>query len=221
MFENMDWIMLIGQALGVVAVILGFVTYQMKSPKALLIVNLITCGVFCLHYLLIGAISGAVMNGLGILRNVVYTNRDKKIFSSPAWPFIWAAVMLVAGLITWQDWRSVLMVCALVINSMALSMKNAQHIRYSLLITCPLVMIYDVLLHSYGGIVYEGMSIYLLSSALSASAKQVWNPNKSNGLLRLQQTVLYSHCSKPSPHKRTNSAAHSRLTGASSVFPVR
>ena len=49
MFENMDWVMLIGQALGVVAVILGFVTYQMKSPKALLIVNLITCGVFCLH----------------------------------------------------------------------------------------------------------------------------------------------------------------------------
>ena len=159
MFENIDWVMLLGQALGVVAVILGFVTYQMKSPKALLIVNLITCGVFCLLYLLIGAISGAVMNGLGILRNVVYTNRDKKIFSSPAWPFIWAAVMLVAGLVTWQDWRSVLMVCALVINSMALSMKNAQHIRYSLLITCPLVMIYDVLLHSYGGIVYEGMSI--------------------------------------------------------------
>ena len=134
MFETIDWVMLIGQALGVVAVILGFVTYQMKSPKALLIVNLITCGVFCLHYLLIGAISGAVMNGLGILRNVVYTNRDKKIFSSPAWPFIWSAIMLVAGLVTWQDWRSVLMVCALVINSAALSMKNAQHIRWSLLI---------------------------------------------------------------------------------------
>ena len=47
----------------------------------------------------------------------------------------------------------------LMIDRMALSMKNAQHIRYSLLITCPLVMIYDVLLHSYGGIVYEGMSI--------------------------------------------------------------
>ena len=159
MFENIDWIMLIGQALGVVAVILGFITYQMKSPKALLIVNLITCAVFCAHYLLIGAISGAVMNGLGIARNIVYTNRDKKIFSSPAWPFIFAVIMVVAGLVTWQDWRSVLMVCALFINSLALSMKNAQHIRYSLLITCPLVMIYDILLHSYGGIVYEAMSI--------------------------------------------------------------
>ena len=159
MFENMDLAMLIGQVLGIVAVILGFITYQMKSPKALLIVNLITCGVFCLHYLLIGAVSGCVMNLIGIFRNVVYTNRNKKIFSSPAWPFIFAAIMLAAGLVTWQDWRSVLMVCALVINSMALSMKNAQHIRWSLLITCPLVMIYDVLLHSYGGMVYEGMSI--------------------------------------------------------------
>ena len=159
MFENVDWIMLIGQALGVVAVILGFITYQMKSPKALLIVNLITCGVFCAHYLLIGAISGAVMNGIGIIRNLIYTNRDKKAFSSPAWPFIFAAVMLISGLVTSQDWRSGVMVCALVINSLALSLKNAQHIRYSLLITCPLVMIYDVLLHSYGGMVYEGMSI--------------------------------------------------------------
>lgn len=159
MFENTDLAMMIGQALGVVAVILGFVTYQMKSPKRLLIVNLITCGVFCLHYLLIGAISGCVMNLIGIFRNIVYTNRNKKVFSSPAWPFVFAAIMLAAGLATWQDWRSVLMVCALVINSLALSMKNAQHIRWSLLITCPMVMSYDALLHSYGGIVYEGMSI--------------------------------------------------------------
>ena len=159
MFENIDWIMLIGQILGVVAVILGFITYQMRSPKALLIVNLITCGVFCAHYLLIGAISGFVLNALGIVRNLVYTNRDKKIFSSPVWPYIFAVIMLIAGLVTWQDWRTILMIFALVINSVCLSLKNAQHIRYSLLITCPLVMLYDILVHSYGGIVYEGMSI--------------------------------------------------------------
>ena len=159
MFENMDWAMLIGQGLGVVAVILGFITYQMKSPKVLLIINMITCGVFCLHYLLIGAISGFVMNGMCMIRNVVYTNRDKKIFASPVWPFVFAVIMLIAGLVTWQDWNSLLMVSALVINTLALSLKNAQHIRFSLLLTCPLVMIYDVLLNSYGGIAFEAMSI--------------------------------------------------------------
>ena len=159
MFDNIDWVMLIGQALGVVAVILGFITYQMKSQKVLLVVNLITCGVFCAHYLLIGAISGFALNAVGMFRNVVYTNRDKKIFSSPAWPFLFAAVMLVAGLVTWQDWRSVLMICGLVINTLALSMRNAQHIRWSLLVSCPLVLVYNALMQSYGGTVFEAMSI--------------------------------------------------------------
>ena len=159
MFGNIDWAMLIGQALGIVAVILGFITYQMRSQKALLIVNMITCAVFCGHYLLIGAISGFALNAVGFFRNIVYTNRDKKIFASPVWPYVFGCIMFVAGILTWQDWRSVLMVCALTINSLALSLKNPQHIRYSLLITCPLVLIYDLLLHSYGGMVYEGMSI--------------------------------------------------------------
>lgn len=159
MFENLDLAILIGQALGVVAVILGFITYQMRSQKALLVVNMITCAVFCAHYLLIGAISGFALNAVGFVRNIVYTNRDKKIFASPAWPYVFGVIMLIAGILTWQDWRSVLAVCALVINSLALSLKNPQHIRYSLLITCPLVLIYDLLLHSYGGMVYEGMSI--------------------------------------------------------------
>ena len=157
--ENLNWTMIIGQALGVVAVILGFVTYQMRSPKALLIVNMITCGVFCAHYLLIGAISGFALNAVGFIRNIVYTNRDKKVFSSPVWPFVFAAMMVAAGILSWQDWRSILVICALFINTLALSMKNAQHIRFSLLITCPTVLVYDLLLHSYGGAVYEGMSI--------------------------------------------------------------
>ena len=159
MFGNTDLTMLIGQALGIVAVILGFINYQMRSQKALLVVNMITCAVFCAHYLLIGAISGFALNAVGFVRNIVYTNRDKKLFASPVWPYVFGAVMLLAGILTWQDWRSVLMVCALVINSLALSLKNPQHIRFSLLITCPLVLIYDLLLHSYGGMVYEGMSI--------------------------------------------------------------
>ena len=159
MFGNTDLTMLIGQALGIVAVILGVITYQMRSQKALLVVNMITCAVFCAHYLLIGAISGFALNAVGFVRNIVYTNRDKKLFASPVWPYVFGAVMLLAGILTWQDWRSVLMVCALVINSLALSLKNPQHIRFSLLITCPLVLIYDLLLHSYGGMVYEGMSI--------------------------------------------------------------
>ena len=159
MLENIDVAMLLGQALGIVAVILGFITYQMKSTKALLVVNMITCGVFCAHYLLIGAISGFALNAVALVRNIVYTNRDKKLFSSPIWPYVFATIMLAAGILSWQGWSSILVVVALVLNTLALSLKNAQHIRFSLLISCPMVLIYDVLLRSYGGAVYESMSI--------------------------------------------------------------
>ena len=159
MFENIDWGMLIGQIFGCIAVILGFINYQTKSSKTILIINMITCGVFCVHYLLIGAISGFALNSIGMIRNIVYTNRDKKIFASPLWPYVFALIMLIAGMITWQDWRSVLMIIGLLVNSLGLSLKKAQHIRYTLMISCPLVLAYDILVHSYGGIVYESMAI--------------------------------------------------------------
>ena len=122
--------------------------------------------------MLIGAISGFALNAVGFVRNIVYTNRDKKCFAHPAWPYIFAGIMFIAGILTWQDWRSVLMVCALVINSVCLSLKNAQHIRYSLLVTCPMVMIYDALLHSYGGFIYEGMSIVSALIGIARFRKQ-------------------------------------------------
>ncbi len=157
--ENMDIAMLIGQILGVVTVILGIITCQMRSAKALLIVNMITCGVFCAHYLLIGAVSGFALNVIGFVRNIVYTNRDKKIFAHPAWPIVFAIIMLVAGILTWQDWRSILIICGLVINTVCMSMKSAQHIRYSLLVTCPMALAYDLLVLSYGGAVFEAMGM--------------------------------------------------------------
>lgn len=159
MFENIDWAMLIGQIFGGIAVILGFINYQTKSSKTILIINMITCGVFCVHYLLIGAISGFALNSIGMIRNIVYTNRDKKVFASPVWPFVFALIMLIAGIMTWQDWRSILMIGGLLVNSLGLSLKKAQHIRYTLMISCPLVLAYDLLVHSYGGIVYESMAI--------------------------------------------------------------
>ena len=149
----------IGQLFGLVAVAISFVAYQMSTQKKILIMNMLVTIAIMINYALIGAVTGMILNIVCVVRNIIFINRDKKIFSSPVWPYIFAVIMLIAGLVTWQDWRTIFMICALVINSVCLSLKNAQHIRYSLLITCPLVMLYDILVHSYGGIVYEGMSI--------------------------------------------------------------
>ncbi len=154
----------IGQGFGVLAVILGFISYQMKEHKKLLFLQITTCAVFCIHYGLIGAAAGLALNMVGVVRNVVYAHRDKKIFSSPVYTYVFAALMAVAGAFSWQGWESILMISGLIINTFGMSFKDPQNIRKSILVSSPLVLLYDILVLSIGGAVYE--SIVIISSVI-------------------------------------------------------
>ena len=57
---------IIGQIFGIIAIILGFVSYQMKTQKQLLICQTTVSLVFCIHYLLIGATTGMAMNVVNV-----------------------------------------------------------------------------------------------------------------------------------------------------------
>ena len=150
---------MIGQLFGVAAIVLGFLSYQTKTSKKLLIVQMVTCAVFCVHYLLIGAISAFVLNGIGLVRNIVYANRDKKIFSYKFYPVLFAVIMGIMGALSWQNIFSVFIILGLVINTLCLCLEHPQNIRKSILVTSPLVIIYNISVLSIGGIIYESVSI--------------------------------------------------------------
>lgn len=149
----------IGQALGIVAVILGFINYQVKTREQVLYVHIATTVCFTLHYMLIGAYSGMAMNFVGIIRNVVFYFAGKNGKINKAWPVSFAVIMGIMGVLSFEDWYSVLAILGLVINSYAMSFSNPNNIRKSILITSPLVLAYDVLVSSVGGAIYEGMVI--------------------------------------------------------------
>ena len=155
--ENLIYI--IGQIFGAIAVVLGFVSYQVKTQKMMLVMQSITAVVFIIHYLLIGAMSGMALNVVALIRNLAYSRRDIKIFSGKACPIFFAAVMGIIGILSWQAWYSIFVVAGLVINSVCMSFKNPQNIRKSILISSPLVLIYDIFVISVGGAVYESVAI--------------------------------------------------------------
>ena len=150
---------LIGQIFGVIVVILGFITYQIRTQKALLFVQTVTALVFVIHYLLIGAVSGMVLNIVAMIRNLVYSRRDLKLFSGKWWPIAFAVIMGITGMLFWQDWYSVFVVAGLVINSVCMSFKDPQKIRKSILVTSPLVLVYNAFALSFGGMIYESVAI--------------------------------------------------------------
>lgn len=150
---------IIGQILGIAAIVLGFVSYQMKTQKQLLVMQTATCIVFCLHYLLIGAISGMALNSVCAVRNIVYYFRNKRADTRMLWPVVFAVILGVIGLATWEAWYSVFVFLGLIINTLCLAFSDPQNVRRSILVTSPLVLIYDVFVLSIGGIVYESVAI--------------------------------------------------------------
>lgn len=151
---------IIGQILGGVAVILGFFAFQMRDAKKVLLVQMAAIIVFCAHYYLLEAYSGLALNAVGLFRNIAYYYRGrmpKKLALATTVFFVIA--MVAAGIFSWQDMRSLLVILGIAVNTVGMSFANAQNIRKSILISSPLVLVYDILVRSVGGAVFETTAI--------------------------------------------------------------
>lgn len=155
----MNYIYYIGQAFGLVAFILGVLSYQTSSTKKLLFLQTSTSAVFVLHYLMIGATSGFALNIVSLIRNFSYCHKDKKIFSNKFMPYVFALIMVILGIFSWIDLYSLFLIAGLAINSVCMSFKDSQNIRKSILVTSPLVIIYNIHVLSVAGIIYESIAI--------------------------------------------------------------
>lgn len=149
----------IGQFFGALAVLCGFLSYQTKDAKRLLIFQIATCAVFCAHYLFLGAIPAFWLNAVGTVRNIAYYKKEKLGAWAKILPWVFAVVMAALGIMSWNGWYSIFIVAGLVINTLCLNLKSAQSIRYSILVTSPMVFTYDVFVMAIGGMVYEAVAI--------------------------------------------------------------
>ena len=150
---------LIGQGLGVVAVAFGFVCFQLKTTKGILLLQILTALVFSVHYLLIGAITAAGLNLLAAIKCVAYYFRDKRGSKSMVLPIFFASLVVVTSILTWEGWHSAFLMVGLIVAAIALAFSNAQSIRFAMLFKSPCCLIYNVIAMSGGGIVYECASL--------------------------------------------------------------
>ena len=152
-------IQIIGQIIGIIALAFTCLSYQMRTSKQLLLMQTLASGIFSVHYLLIGAYSALVINLFAIVRNLAFYHRDKKLLSGRAIPWLFAAGMAILGLSAWQGWYTVLIALGVAINTVCLASPDAQFVRKSILITSPMIFIYDIFAFSIGGMVNETLAI--------------------------------------------------------------
>ena len=150
------WI--IGQGFGIIAIILGFISYQVRTQRQVLFMQTMVASVFCIHYGMIGAYTALAMNGVCIVRNIVYDYRARKNIRSKLIPIAFVAIQVFIAMLTWEAWYSVFVLLGIGINTYCMSFYDPQSVRKSILITCPLVLTYDVFARSVGGVIYEAIA---------------------------------------------------------------
>lgn len=77
--------------------------YLQKKRKSLLVSKLLSDVIWFLHYLFLGAYSGAAIAAIGACRECVFVNRDKRWCKSVVWLPIFIVVSLVCTALTWKN----------------------------------------------------------------------------------------------------------------------
>ncbi len=169
----------IGQALGIIAVILGFISFQMKSARGILVFQIITALVFSAHYFLIGAKTAVALNFAAAVQDVFYYFRNKRGSKSIVEPIFFTALMVVLSILTWESWYSVFIMLGLAVISVSFSFSGADKIRASMFIKSPLCLVYNILVLSGGGIIYECAVLVSSVIGIIRSKKSSQNTNNS------------------------------------------
>lgn len=92
---------------GLLGIICTLIIYQQKSRVGLLVAKLVSDVVWFAYYMLIYAYSGAAVAVIGMAREVIFINREKKWAKSPLWLVLFLALSVVSGIVTWKNAYSI------------------------------------------------------------------------------------------------------------------
>ena len=170
----METIEIIAQIAGVFGMIFISTSYQHKKQRNLIISQMVGAAFFFVNFLLLGiaagtVLIGAIMNLLGILRAVVFSNKEKFHAEKPIWLIGFIAAYLVSYVLVFTVFGTslnakniiveILPVIGMTSSTIAFFSKEAKQTRRLGFITSPSWLIYDAITRSIGGVITETLSL--------------------------------------------------------------
>lgn len=167
------------QAIGFVGVAFFIASYQIKSNRALFLCQMIGCIIFCIQFFIMGAYTGAVSLIINIIRNLLLVKRkDWKWVDSRATMLVILALLTAMTIYTWDGIISLLPFIMVAVTTIGYWTNNAQKIRLSQFIGSPCVLIYDILIRSWGGVLNETITLAsIIISVIRFGWKEMGDPD--------------------------------------------
>jgi hypothetical protein len=147
---------LIAQGIGMVGLIFAIISFQNNKRNLILIFLGLAQMCFIVHFALLKVWPAFAVNIVGVVRTFSFLLRGKKRWMEKnTLMYVFIGLFCIAGALSWKGWLSLLPVMAMTIETIGLWKKNPRLIRSIVIIPRPLWIIYNVIHHSYAGVLTE------------------------------------------------------------------
>ena len=143
------------QILGIVALCCSVCSFQQNNHKRILFFQILSGTLFTIHFTMIGATLGGVLNLIGTFRSIVFYNKDKKWANGTKWLYIFSGIFIITGIFFWEGYISLLPMVSMVISTVCFWVTNPKKVRLLMLPASPLWLVYNLINKSIGGFLTE------------------------------------------------------------------
>lgn len=159
----------IAQGIGIIAMFFNVLSYQSKTSRGVVLMQLCGGALFAASFLMIGSYVGGLLNILAVFRAIVFANEKRFKAKSIFWLYAFIFLFMVTYLLTFTVFKTdftlknaiieVLPVIAMTASTISFRLCSASKIRAFGLISSPSWLIYNSFAFNIGAILCETFSI--------------------------------------------------------------
>ena len=151
------------QLIGGLGILSSIISFQCKKHNFVLVFRTLNEFLFAIQYFLLGAYTGMAMNLVGCVRNIIFTKQVSEHKNTTGGIILFSILFTIFGIVTWQGPKSVLIIVAKVLSTLAYGNENTSFVRKTILITSTSWLIYNSLVFSIAGVLCE---VFTLASII-------------------------------------------------------
>ena len=159
----------ISQTVGIIAMLFNILSYQQKTSKGVIIMQLFGGALFSINFFMLGATVGGILNIIAVFRAVVFWGKEKFCADSKAWLVVFIGLFITSYILTFTVFGKtftltsavleLLPVIAMTATTVSFRINTASVIRKFGLISSPSWLIYNICNFALGAIICEAVSL--------------------------------------------------------------
>lgn len=143
------------QGIGFIGMLLAVWSFQHNRRGRILLLQILSSCFWVVHFLLLGAFTGSIMNLISVARGSVFYHRDRKWAGNMIWLYVFMGSFILGAVFTWKNSFSLLPMVAMIISTISTWMKNPRNIRLVMLLSPPCWFTYNLISGSIAGMMTE------------------------------------------------------------------